>query len=96
MNRLLIASAIGLAATVAYATDQHVGDSSEYYQSAINDQGPGGATHDHGDNTVQNFVLHGHDTPIADQSASPEKEGVVQVHDHGDNTLRNFIAHEHK
>ena len=54
MKKLLISSAIMLLTTGAYALDQNVGASSEYYGSALADHGPGGksgqlgATHDHG------------------------------------------------
>lgn len=103
MNKLLIATAIGLISTGAFATDQHIGESSEYYQSPLADHGPGAKTkmlapgHDHGDDTQKNFVDHDHDMPVAKtQAASSGSSSMPGMHDHGDDVRDNYIAHEHK
>lgn len=103
MKKLLISSAIMLLTTGAYALDQNVDSSSEYYGSALADHGPGGksgqlgATHDHGDNTVKNFVEHGHDQRIVQTPRAGSDSGHMMpaMHDHGDNVDKNYNAHGH-
>jgi hypothetical protein len=104
MKKLLISSAIMLLTTGAFATDQHIGSTSEYYGSPLADHGPGGksgqlsATHDHGDNTAKNFVEHGHDQRIVQTTPAGSGSGNMMpaMHDHGDNVEKNYNAHEHK
>jgi hypothetical protein len=105
MKKLLITSAIMLMTTGAYALDQNVGTSSEYYGSPLTDHGPAGgksgqlsATHDHGDDTVKNFAEHGHDQRIVQTPPAGSGSGHMMpaMHDHGDDVVKDYTAHEDK
>ena len=104
MKNLIIAGAISLFATTAFALDKYVGDSSEFYGSVLTDHGAGApqtnklsSAHDHGDNTIDNFVEHEHDGKIVAQPVGrSDGNRIDPLHDHGDNTINNFVDHKHE
>ncbi|WP_043107079.1 hypothetical protein [endosymbiont of unidentified scaly snail isolate Monju] len=98
MKKLVIATLLTLSSAGAMALDQ-VLDNNEYYGSPLADHAPGsrstslGPNHDHGDDTVKEFVRHGHDLPV-----KPDNHPYAQnmpMHDHGDDTIKNFVPHSH-
>ncbi len=96
MKKLIIAAAISLASTGALALDKTL-DPNENYQSPLADHGPApkatqlGEGHDHGDDTVKDFVKHGHDMPVKPDEHS--KMGKA-MHDHGDDVAKDFVPHK--
>lgn len=103
MKKLIIAGVISLFATTAFALHENVGDSSEFYGSTLTEHGAGSpqtnevsATHDHGDDTIYNFVEHDHDGKIvAEPVGRNGKNRIDPLHDHGDDTINNFVEHQH-
>ncbi len=96
MKKLIFAAAISLASTGALALDK-VLDPNENYQSPLTDHSAApkseqlGAGHDHGNDTVKNFVKHGHDMPVMPDE---HKQMADTMHDHGDDTIKNFTSHK--
>jgi len=99
VKNFIIASAITLLSTAAIAHDKVLGESSEYESSPLVDHGQSKTSstlprnHDHGDDTVNNFVGHDHDRMMAEHHPAIAQQPTV--HDHGDNTSNNFVEHEH-
>lgn len=98
MKYLIIATALTLGATGAFAHDEVLKNSSEGYQSPLADHGPGSKAdqlspqHGHGDDTVKNFVKHGHDLPIRDDHPHGP---ATAMHQHGDDVVRDYVEHAH-
>ena len=104
MKKLLIAGAVSLLATAAFALDKHLGGESEFHGSILLDHGPGAPTgklgpqHDHDEDTVKNFVEHDHDGQLIEKeprTANTENAKVVPGHDHDIDVIKNFVEHEH-
>lgn len=102
MKKLILAGVLSLVATGAFALDKSLGDSSEYYQSPLEDHSPGakstmlGPEHGHGDDVVRDYTKHGHDGPVMKHpQASTEGNSNTNMHDHGDNVVDNFTPHPH-
>lgn len=102
MKTLILASALTLITSGAFALDEYLGGSSEYYQSPLVDHSRGektnalGPHHDHGDNTLRNYIPHGHDVPVLEHpKASGDVNPNNMMHDHGDDTIKNFTPHPH-
>lgn len=103
MNRTLFAGVFSLLASGAFALDATVGGTSEFYANPLTDHGPGtsagmvGPGHDHGNDTIKNFVEHAHEGRLADRppdQTDRSNRGNI-LHDHGNETFRNFTPHEH-
>lgn len=102
MKKLILISALTFVTSGAFALDNSLGGSSEYYQSPLLDHGKSektnslGANHGHGDNTVLDYIPHGHDFPVQEYpEATGDPDGTNMMHDHGDDTIQNFIPHPH-
>jgi hypothetical protein len=102
MNKLIIAGAISLLSTAAFAHDKALGDSPEYDSSALVDHSQGTTSqtlprnHDHGDETAKNFVDHDHERMMAEDPVGHAAWMGTMQHDHGDNTVKNFNDHDHE
>lgn len=100
MKTLVIFGAITLLSSSAFAHDEVLGGSSEYYGSALKDHGSTTApttiprSHDHGDNTMQNFTEHEHDKRVADVPGGDVDLDRTK-HSHGDNTALDYTPHAH-
>lgn len=99
MKKLILITALSLATGGAFALDNHLSGSGEYYQSPLTDHSQGskteaiGVNHDHGDDTILEFTKHGHDVPVVDKPASSGEGSTPKVHDHGEDVIKEYIPH---
>ena len=105
MKKLIIAGAISLLASTAFALDKHLGGKSEYHGDPLLDHGPGapagevGPGHDHDTDVIKNFVEHEHEGQVIDQDRRTVRSdsGIHGPgHDHDTDVIKNFVEHEHK
>jgi hypothetical protein len=101
MKKLILASALTLLASGAFASDKFLGDTSEYYGNVQLDHAAGTRTdklgyyHDHGDDVIKNHTPHGHSMPVESASQTSRGGDYAGSHDHGDDVVRNYTPHPH-
>ena len=101
MKQIILATALTLIVSSAFAMDKFLGDTSEYTGQLLLDHGPGAKTewidvnHDHGDNVALDFMQHDHELAIKQRENDSREGDTMGMHDHGDDISKDFYPHPH-
>lgn len=100
MKTFITVGAICLLSSSAFAHDKVLGGNSELYGSPLLDHGSTPAVntlplnHDHGDDTVKNFIEHDHDQRIVNVPTGKVDLNTMP-HSHGDDAVKDYTPHPH-